>query len=151
MMLSTPWRAGQVLLVGASPLGLALWQTITTVEILFHHSNVRLPANIERWLCRLIVTPRMHGVHHSIVPEETGSNWSTIFTWPDSLHRTLRLNVPQREITIGVAGFQDPAELTLGKIIALPLTADRPSWQLAGHGRPVREALPPLPRTALAS
>jgi sterol desaturase/sphingolipid hydroxylase (fatty acid hydroxylase superfamily) len=151
MMLSTPWRAGQVLLIGASPLGLALWQTITTVAILCHHSNLRLPAIVERWLCRLIVTPRMHGIHHSIVPEEIGSNWSTIFTWPDYLHSTLRLNVPQGEITIGVAAYQDPEELTLGKIIALPLTADRPSWQLAGNGIPAREKLPPLPQTVLAS
>ncbi|MDA8163752.1 MAG: sterol desaturase family protein [Desulfobacteraceae bacterium] len=152
MVLSAPWRAAQVLLIGSSPLGLALWQTITTVEILFHHSNTRLPAGFERYLGKLIVTPRMHGIHHSIVREETDSNWSTIFTWPDALHRTLRLNVPQREITIGVAAYQDPAELTLGKIIALPLTASRPSWRLVDDGTPVRRPaeLPNLPRTALA-
>ncbi|MEJ2034381.1 MAG: sterol desaturase family protein [Deltaproteobacteria bacterium] len=151
MILSTPWRAVQVRLIGASPLGLALWQTITLIEILFHHSNVRLPAEVERLLCRLIVTPRMHGIHHSIVQEETDSNWSTIFSWPDYLHGTLRLNVPQGEITIGVAGFQDSAELTFGKVLALPLTANRPSWQLVEDGKPVRKELPPLPETALAS
>lgn len=150
MLLSVPWRAAQVLALGISPLGLSLWQTATTMEIMFHHSNVRLPAGLERRLCRLIVTPRMHGIHHSIVREETDSNWSTIFSWPDALHRTLRLNVPQDNITIGVPAYQNPTELTLGKIIKMPFTARRPSWQLEHGEKPVRKETLPGPVTALA-
>ncbi|HBG06942.1 MAG TPA: fatty acid hydroxylase [Geobacter sp.] len=143
LLLSVPWRAAQVRLLGISPLGLALWQTLTLMEIMFHHSNLRLPLALERRLCRVIVTPRMHGIHHSIVKEETDSNWSTIFSWPDYLHGTLRLNVPQQKITIGVAPYQDPAELTLGKVLELPFSPERP-WN-----QPEREQLP-LPRTTLA-
>jgi len=128
MLLSVPWRAAQVALLGISPFSLALWQTLTLMEIMFHHSNVRLPYPVERRLCRLIVTPRMHGIHHSAVRDETDSNWSTILAWPDYLHRTIRLNVPQDAITIGVAAYQDPAETTLGKVVRLPFTLDRPSW-----------------------
>lgn len=143
LLLSVPWRAAQVRLLGISPLGLAIWQTLTLMEIMFHHSNVRLPLGFERRLCRVIVTPRMHGIHHSIVRDETDSNWSTIFAWPDYLHRTLRLNVPQQEITIGVGPYQDPAELTLGKTLVLPFEPDRP-WT-----KPQRAQLA-LPRIVLA-
>jgi sterol desaturase/sphingolipid hydroxylase (fatty acid hydroxylase superfamily) len=146
MMLSVPWRAAQVRLLGISPLGLALWQSLTLLAIMFHHSNVRLPIAFERRLNRLLVTPRMHGIHHSIVKEETGSNWGTIASWPDRLHGTIRLNVPQREITIGVSAYQEPAELTIGRILELPLTADRPSWR----GSPERKPLA-LPPTVLAN
>ncbi len=149
MLLSVPWRAAQVFVLGVSPRGLALWQTLTLMEILFHHSNVRLPAGFERKLCRVIVTPRMHGIHHSIVRRETDSNWSTIFSWPDYLHKTLRLNVPQDEITIGVPALQDPQELTLGKVMKLPFTVDRPNWQFVEGGRPERAPLP-APVTRLA-
>lgn len=149
MLLSVPWRAAQVVVIGASPLALSVWQTATLLEILFHHSNVRLPHRVERWLCRLIVTPRMHGIHHSIVQQETDSNWSTIFTFPDYLHGTLRLNVPQQAITIGVPAFQEPAELTFGNTLALPVTADRPSWQFVNDGSPQREGLA-MPPTVLA-
>jgi sterol desaturase/sphingolipid hydroxylase (fatty acid hydroxylase superfamily) len=148
MLLSVPWRAAQVVVLGVSPLGLALWQTLTLMEIMFHHSNVRLPHLVERRLCRLIVTPRVHGIHHSTVRDETDSNWATIFSWPDYLHRTVRLNVPQREITIGVAAYQTPEELTVGKILRLPFVVDRPSWDVPG-GNPEREALP-CPATSLA-
>ncbi len=139
MFLSVPWRGAQVFFLGISPLALSMWQTATLLEILFHHSNVELPIGFERRLCRLLVTPRIHGIHHSIVREETDSNWSTIFSWPDYLHGTLRRNVPQREITIGVPAFQDPAELTLGRILEMPFTAERPSWRLPGNETPKRD------------
>jgi len=143
LLLSVPWRAAQVRLLGISPRALVLWQTLTLMEIMFHHSNLRLPLGVENWLCRIIVTPRMHGIHHSVVRRETDSNWSTIFSWPDYLHGTLRLNVPQQKIVIGVAQYQNAAELTLGKILLLPFRDLR-------RGRaPVREQLS-LPRTTLA-
>jgi sterol desaturase/sphingolipid hydroxylase (fatty acid hydroxylase superfamily) len=149
MLLSVPWRAAQVLLLGISPFALALWQTLTLMEIMFHHSNIRLPENLERRLCHLIVTPRMHGIHHSIAREETDSNWATIFTWPDRLHGTMQLNVPQKEITIGVAAYQQPEELTIGRIMKLPFVVDRPNWQLIDGRKPERHALPG-PKTKLA-
>ena len=88
----------------------------------------------ERRLSRVIVTPRMHGIRHSIVREETDSNWGTIFSWPDYFHGTVRLNVPQGEITIGVPAFQNPAELTLAGTLGLPVTTNRPSWRVVSNG-----------------
>ncbi len=151
MLFSVPWRSAQIFVFGISPLGLAVWQTMTLMEILFHHSNTKLPSGFERRLCYLIVTPRMHGIHHSIVQEETDSNWATIFSWPDFLHRTIRLNVPQKEITIGVPAFLNPKELTLGKLMTMPFTADRPSWNFRDNGKPVRSKPLPLPKTTLES
>ena len=141
MMLSAPWRAAQVAAIGAAPRSLSLWQTLTIAAILFHHSNVRLPIGLERWLCRIFMTPRMHGIHHSIVQRETDSNWSTIFSWPDYAHGTARLNVPQEEIDVGVPAFRDPQELRLGPVLRMPFGEQRPSWQLEGAGpKPERHA-----------
>jgi sterol desaturase/sphingolipid hydroxylase (fatty acid hydroxylase superfamily) len=142
MIASVPWRVAQIVVIGASPLTLAVWQIGTLLAILFHHANVAVPVAVERWLCRLIVTPRMHGIHHSIVQDETDANWSTIFSWPDSLHRTLKLNVPQQALTIGVPAYREPRELTLWQLIAMPFRRQRPTWQLPGDGQPVRSALP---------
>jgi sterol desaturase/sphingolipid hydroxylase (fatty acid hydroxylase superfamily) len=149
MMLSVPWRAAQVLLIGVSPRAFSIWQTATTVQILFHHSNVRLPATLERALSRIIVTPRMHGIHHSIVKRETDSNWSTIFSFFDALHGTLRLNVPQDDITIGVPAYRDERELTFGKSLALPFRRILFSWTRPNEPSPERGPLT-LPRTTLA-
>ena len=145
MMLSVPWRAAQVLAIGVAPLTLSMWQTATLLAILFHHSNVEIPLSIERWLCRFIVTPRMHGIHHSMIREETNANWSTIFAFPDSLHRTRKLNVPQQAVTIGVPAYRDPQEVTFAKIMAMPFGKQRPTWQLPGDGSPERGALAGTP------
>lgn len=139
--LSTAWRAAQVLLIGAGPLSLSVWQTWLLVSVLFHHSNVRLPLGVERRLCLLLVTPRMHGIHHSAVREETNSNWSSGLALWDRLHSTLRLDVPQQAITIGVPAYRDPREVGLVEVLKLPFVRQRPTWLLHGDGEPSRAPL----------
>ena len=78
------------------------------VSILFHHSNVRLPLEVERKLNRVFVTPRMHGIHHSTVKEETNSNWSSGLTIWDRLHGTFRGDVPQDTVDTLEAGKEQP-------------------------------------------
>ena len=77
MTISVLWRAGQILLIGVSPEALKTWQTLLFLSVLFHHSNVRLPKAFENKLQKIIVTPRLHGIHHSIVKDEMDSNWSS--------------------------------------------------------------------------
>jgi sterol desaturase/sphingolipid hydroxylase (fatty acid hydroxylase superfamily) len=138
LLLSVPWRAGQILLIGVSPAALSAWQNFLFLSILFHHSNVRLPLEVERRLNAVVVTPRMHGIHHSVVKEETDSNWSSGLTVWDRLHGTLRLDVPQAEVTVGVPAYRDPQEVGLSEILKLPFGEERPTWRLRGGGTPER-------------
>jgi len=100
-------------------------------SILFHHSNVRLPAELEKKLGRFVVTPRLHGIHHSIVENETDSNWSSGLTVWDWLHGTLKIGASQNEITVGVPAYQNPDEVTLTKILPLPFKKQKADWQLS--------------------
>jgi len=88
--------------------------------VIFHHSNVDLPIDVERRLQAVIVTPRMHGIHHSTRAEETNTNFSSLLSCWDRMHRSLRLDVPQSAITIGIAGFLEPADVTLERSLTLP-------------------------------
>lgn len=122
-----------LLVFGIAPLTFIVFFVVFEAAACFHHSNWRLPIGIERILNWVIVTPRMHGIHHSIVQRETNSNWGTIFCWWDKLHRTLRRDIPQDAITIGVAAYRDERELTLGKLLKLPFGKQR-EWRLPdGH------------------
>jgi sterol desaturase/sphingolipid hydroxylase (fatty acid hydroxylase superfamily) len=87
---------------------------------MFHHSNLRLAKAIEDRLVRVIVTPRMHGIHHSNTAEHQNSNWSGGFTIWDAIHGTLNLGVPQEQIEIGVTGFNRPEQVNLPKIFIQP-------------------------------
>ncbi len=131
LALSIPVRAAQMIVIGVDPQTLWLWQAVLFASILFHHANLRLPLGAERWLVRLIVTPRMHGIHHSDRLDETNSNYSSLVTVWDVLHGTLRLDVPQERVTIGVPAYHSPGEVTVGKMLLLPFRRQRDNWSSA--------------------
>ncbi len=103
MLVSLPWRMVQVRLSGIGPRTLENWQRFFTLSILFHHSNLKLPGGWDRRLSWLLTTPEMHGIHHSAVPDQRDSNWSSGISIWDRLHRTYRIDMPASDVTIGVA------------------------------------------------
>ena len=137
MIFSIGFLSFAMAVFGIAPIMLMIFFITFEAATLFHHSNWRLPIRLERLLNLIIVSPRMHGIHHSIVQRETNSNWGTIFCWWDKLHRTLRRDVPQDEITIGVAAYRDEKDLTLGQLLVLPFRGQRP-WRLPSGEEPDR-------------
>jgi sterol desaturase/sphingolipid hydroxylase (fatty acid hydroxylase superfamily) len=129
--LSVLYRAAQIVVIGATPFAVWTWQVILFASILFHHSNVALPISWERRLVRFVVTPRMHGIHHSDRLNETNSNWSSLFSCWDYLHRTILLAVPQNDVTIGVPAYRDPSDVTIGRILLLPFLTQRRDFHLS--------------------
>jgi sterol desaturase/sphingolipid hydroxylase (fatty acid hydroxylase superfamily) len=134
MLLSVPWRAAQVALIGVAPQALAVWRTALLGSILFHHSNLRLPRRLERRLGWLVMTPRLHGIHHSAARAEADTNWSSGLTLWDRLHGTLRTGVPQARITIGIPGCERADQVTLPRLLAMPLQR-RPGGARGGQSQ----------------
>ena len=66
LLASLPFRAAQVASVGVPEDALRLWQRLLVISISFHHSNLRLPEPMDRALGWVVMTPRLHGIHHSI-------------------------------------------------------------------------------------
>ena len=120
MIISTAFRAGQILIIGVSPLTFSVWQTFMLVNVLFHHSNARLPENLEKYLVFFIVTPRYHDIHHRAALEKTDSNWASGFSFWDRLYGTYRNDFDEHAEPIGVLAFQNANELTLPLILVLP-------------------------------
>lgn len=128
MSLTAALRAVQILGIGVDRRTLGFWQRLLTLSVLFHHSNLRLPIGFERVLCWLLVTPRLHGLHHSERKDESDANFASLLSVWDLLHGTWRTGVPQRLITIGLPGHRDPRELTIGPLLLMPFRPQRPSW-----------------------
>ncbi|HMB38815.1 MAG TPA: sterol desaturase family protein [Wenzhouxiangellaceae bacterium] len=126
---SSAFRATQVLLIGPAAWMYFFYELVFQVATVFHHSNVKLPVRIERAVNRVFVTPRMHGVHHSHFHQETDSNYATVLSWWDRLHRSLRLNVPQQAIIIGVPAYSRPADNRPGKLLRMPFVQQRIYWR----------------------
>jgi sterol desaturase/sphingolipid hydroxylase (fatty acid hydroxylase superfamily) len=119
---SIPWRAAQVLAIGASPRALTMWQSLTIASVLFHHSNTQLSGRSERLLSWIVTTPRMHAIHHSVDPGQLQSNFSSGLGIWDRLHGTARFDAESSEVIVGVAGHLDPRDVALGQILTLPFS-----------------------------
>ncbi|MGS0748778.1 sterol desaturase family protein [Halpernia sp. GG3] len=128
MIGSIIFRGMAVLLFGVSPLMVLIYEIAFDASNQFQHSNLKLPFKFEKIINKIFVTPRMHGIHHSMKKQETDSNYSIIFSFWDRLHSTIRLNIPQHRIRIGVPVYPDIKELNFLKLLKLPFTKIRP-WK----------------------
>ena len=100
-----------VLALGAPAAAVLAFELALNLGSLFNHGNVRMPGAVDRALRLLVVTPDMHRVHHSIVPEEINSNFGFFLSWWDRLFGTYRAapRAGHEAITIGVRDTRDPA------------------------------------------
>ncbi len=128
MIGSVFFRGAAIILIGAPPVIVLIYEIAFEAATQFHHSNTKLPFSLEKFLNLIIVTPRMHGIHHSVIRAETDSNFSVIFSFWDRIHKTINLNKPQQQVVIGVPSYDDQKELTIGFLLKLPFTAIRP-WK----------------------
>jgi len=125
---STPMRVLQVLFIGAEPLTFFTFELVFQCATFFHHSNVRIPIALERVLNIVFVTPRMHGIHHSQVREETDSNYSVIFSFWDRWHKSFVANVPVKYLEIGVPAYSNQVDNQILKVLSLPFVKQRDYW-----------------------
>ncbi|HTL16182.1 MAG TPA: sterol desaturase family protein [Patescibacteria group bacterium] len=140
VLLSAIFRVIQISAIGISLASFVAYELVFQANTLFHHSNVRLPIRLERLLNRVLVTPRMHGIHHSRVRRETNSNFGVVFCCWDKFHRTLGLNIPQSKIKIGVAGYALPDDNSLATTFILPFIKQRDYWRGNDGSSPQRNA-----------
>jgi len=82
--LSMLLKLAVVVLLGAPPVAVMLFEVILNATALFNHGNVRLSRKLDRALRWVLVTPDMHRVHHSIHREETDSNFGFNLPCSDS-------------------------------------------------------------------
>lgn len=93
---------------------------------MFNHSNVAMPAWLDRIVRLTVVTLDMHRVHHSIVRGETDSNFGFNLPWWDHIFGTYRPS-PQAGhdgMMLGLPMFRDPQELRLDRLLTQPFRDD---------------------------
>ena len=126
LLFSIVFRSAQVALVGASPALLVGYELAVQAATALHHANLRLAPRVDAWLMRLVVTPRMHGLHHAVDPALQGANWSVVLSVWDRVHRSLRAPFADAgepgagRLTIGVAELRDPAAVGFVRLLFLP-------------------------------
>jgi len=121
LVLSTLFRMPVVILIGMSFTQLVLFEVMLNVSTLFHHSNLAVREKWDRVLRRVIVTPNMHRVHHSVELSETNSNFTSLLSVWDRLFRSFRTRTDTHTITIGLPSFRETKYQRLWGFLITPL------------------------------
>lgn len=90
ILLSLIWKVAAVLLLGAPAFAVIIFEMVLNASAQFNHANIALPSHVERLLRRIIVTPDMHRVHHSVEHDEANTNFGFCLSWWDRLFARYR-------------------------------------------------------------
>lgn len=115
-------KISAVIIMGAPAWSVLLFEILLNATSMFNHSNIRIPISVDEFLRKIVVTPDMHRVHHSVIIEETNSNFGFNFPWWDRIFMTYRdqPSLGHEEMVIGLADFRDQKYLTLPWMLAVP-------------------------------
>jgi sterol desaturase/sphingolipid hydroxylase (fatty acid hydroxylase superfamily) len=94
----TAFKSAYVIGFGVSEDTLVWNETLTTLFLIFHHSNLAFKG--EGILGNLIIVPYLHRLHHSTQRHEHDSNYGAVFSVWDRLFRTLKVGQPE---VVGIA------------------------------------------------
>jgi sterol desaturase/sphingolipid hydroxylase (fatty acid hydroxylase superfamily) len=78
-----------ILAIGAPVSVVVACQVVILAATIWQHSDVRLPTKVDRALALLIMTPRLHRLHHNPVRIVRDSNFGELLTIWDRLFGTL--------------------------------------------------------------
>lgn len=133
IFISSALRLAVIPLLGIAPWQLLMYESLMMPVILFHHSNVNLPARLDRWLRVVIVSPAIHRVHHSRTRVETDSNYATVFSFWDRIGGTFRLRQDGRPVDFGLDEFDGDEWQRMSGLLITPFTSFKAESQIAAH------------------
>jgi sterol desaturase/sphingolipid hydroxylase (fatty acid hydroxylase superfamily) len=109
ILLSMLIKFAVIAVLGPPVLAVIVFEVLLNATSMFNHSNVRMPAGVDRVLRLFVVTPDMHRVHHSVEDDETNSNFGFNLPWWDRLFGTYRAQprAGHEGMTIGIRTFRD--------------------------------------------
>lgn len=112
-------RLGLIPLFGVSVVEILVFETLVVANTMFHHANISL-GPLDSPLRWLVVTPRMHQIHHSRQRPETDSNYSVLFSFWDRLFRSYRMRTGDEPIELGLNEFDEDRWQTVAGMLKTP-------------------------------
>jgi sterol desaturase/sphingolipid hydroxylase (fatty acid hydroxylase superfamily) len=125
ILLSSLIKFAAIAALGAPVLAVLAFEILLNATAMFNHANVSLPAWLEPWVRRLLVTPDMHRTHHSVIEAERNSNYGFCLSVWDRLLGTYT-PAPRGALDIGLAAWREPrAVATLQGVLRMPFSSQR--------------------------
>jgi len=119
--LSMILKIGLVYLLGPAAIAVILFEIILNGTAMFNHANIRLPLWLDAIVRRVLVTPDMHRVHHSVHRHEHDSNYGFALSIWDRMFGTYIAQPAAGHDAMEVGlEWQDDRPAQLGWSLSLP-------------------------------
>ena len=126
ILISTLIKIGAVAALGAPFLAVLVFEILLNATVMFNHANVSLPAWLEPAARRILVTPDMHRIHHSVIEAERNSNYGFCLSVWDRLLGTYTAE-PVGALELGLSDWRDRDVIaTLPGVLRMPFLRARP-------------------------
>lgn len=121
ILISMLLKISLVYIMGPSALAIILFEIMLNGTAMFNHANMRLPLPIDAVVRRILVTPDMHRVHHSVHRSEHDSNYGFSLSIWDQMFGTYVAQPTDGhdDMTIGLE-WQDDKPTKIAWSLALP-------------------------------
>jgi sterol desaturase/sphingolipid hydroxylase (fatty acid hydroxylase superfamily) len=122
-VLSMLYKCFMVIILGPAVIAVVVFEVILNASALFNHANLRLPGWLDAILRILFVTPDMHSVHHSVLPNETNSNYGFFLSIWDKIFSSYIAHPKLKpdSINIGLPIYQSEQPSSLWWNLKLPI------------------------------
>ncbi len=110
-----------IMILGFSAESIIIFEIILSSSAIFNHANWNM-GPVDSVLQKLLVTPNMHRIHHSINVYETNSNYGFFLSIWDQLFKTFTQepSQPIADMRIGLEQFRSPKEQRLEQLMINP-------------------------------
>jgi len=126
ILLSMAYKLLLIRCLGPAPVAVLSFELLLSCCALLVHADLQLPLGWDLRLRRLLITPAMHRIHHSILRCEADSNFGFSLSIWDRIFGSYRAVTEQWQtpMQLGVEQFRRPREQTLWALLLQPLTPD---------------------------
>ena len=121
-----------IALLGASPVAVLIFEVILNAMAMFNHANFKLPLGLDAVLRLLVVTPDMHRVHHSAIPQECNSNFGFNLSIWDRVFGTYTAQpeLGHEGMQIGLDMFREEKDERLDQMLIQPLKSAKGEYAI---------------------
>ncbi len=129
IILSIIIKSTAVMILGIPILAVLIFELILNVSPIFNHSNIHIPIKLDKYLRYFIVTPDMHRIHHSVIKNETNSNYGFSISLWDRLFKSYKHNpkLGQEKMIIGLNEIPQTDSVSLLALLIQPFKHYQPT------------------------
>jgi len=114
-------KAAAVVILGVPAIAIVIFEVALNGFALFNHANIRLPQKWDDRIGLVLITQRLHRIHHSQAKSESNSNYGFSVSWWDRLFNSFTPRAAFSDETLPIGQKDVPAVKENASIKALLL------------------------------